>query len=123
MDCMMENGGGSVDEHDSSDSSQREKVPSIGYGAQRWVFMLQKMSERFAYLMGDNLPGHELGGGILHQLHFKVRYAGLPSTSEVNNSRFRVSLSLFTRIQNQASQAAQLLVLLSPFGFSPLECF
>ncbi|KAJ7964418.1 Homeobox-leucine zipper protein [Quillaja saponaria] len=101
-----------VDDKNQTHRLYRDLVcSSIAYGAERWVFTLQRIAERLAYFMGNNSPSHEPGGvisspearrSIMKLGHRMVKsFCGIlnmsgkldfPQLSEVNNSGVRISV-------------------------------
>ncbi|KAG6581230.1 Homeobox-leucine zipper protein HDG12, partial [Cucurbita argyrosperma subsp. sororia] len=56
---------------------------TTAYGAERWVFTLQRMCERLAYTFRDCAPSHELGGVKTYQ-HFMFQWDVLSNGSPVH---------------------------------------
>ncbi|KAJ7964414.1 Homeobox-leucine zipper protein [Quillaja saponaria] len=101
-----------VDDETQTHRLYRDLVcSSMGYGAQRWVYTLQRMAERFAYSIGDSLPSHDPGGVLRsHEAKMSIMKLGhrmvknfcgilsmsgmfdLSEKSEVNTSEIWVSV-------------------------------
>ncbi|XP_038880501.1 homeobox-leucine zipper protein HDG11-like isoform X4 [Benincasa hispida] len=90
---------------------------TMAYGADRWLFTLQRMCERLAYTFRDCAPSHELGGVLtspegrrsVMKLSYRMvkNFCGIlrmsgkldfPQLSEVNNSGVRVSVRISSEL-------------------------
>ncbi|XP_022984102.1 homeobox-leucine zipper protein HDG11-like isoform X3 [Cucurbita maxima] len=109
---------------------------TTAYGAERWVFTLQRMCERLAYTFRDCAPSHELGGvltsnegrrSIMKLSHRMVKnFCGVlsmsgkldfPQLSEVNNSGVRISV----RISSELGQPSGTIVSAATSLWLPLQ--